>query len=323
MSRTIILDCDPGHDDAMAILLAAQHLEVLGITTVGGNQTLDKVTQNALKVLELCGRTDIPVAAGRDRPLVQPPVHAPQFHGQTGLDGPILPEPTTEPHPVDGVDFIVQTAMSTDDLTLVATGPLTNVAAALHQEPQLTTHLREICLMGGSVTFGNWTPAAEFNIWCDPEAAHVVFASDVPKRMVGVNLTRQAVIEDPDIQRMYDLGTRTGEVAAELISWFGAQNRKVSGEGPALHDACAVAWLIDPSLIEGRPLHVTVELRGEYTRGMTVCDYRHLRSATPSCDIDINTESPPRGEQPNTKVGFYLDADRLVDLLIATFAAYP
>ena len=189
--KKIIHDCDPGHDDAIAILLALKHLDVLGITTVGGNQLLEKVTLNALKVLEVSGMTHIPVFAGHANPLVYNLVTAPQFHGESGLDGPVLPTPRTQPQNQHAVDFIVDTVMSTDDVTLVATGPLTNIAAAINREPRIVQHVPEICLMGGSVSFGNWSPAAEFNIYVDPEAAYRVFNSGIPVKMVGLNLTRE------------------------------------------------------------------------------------------------------------------------------------
>lgn len=316
----VILDCDPGHDDALAILLAAQHFDVLGITTVGGNQSLDKVTSNALKVLEFSGLTHLSVIPGFDGPLVGPQRLA-TVHGKSGLDGPCLPEPTTAPHPGHAVEFIVDTAMSGGEVTIIATGPLTNVAAALHREPRLARRLSQISLMGGSVTFGNSTPAAEFNVWCDPEAAHVVFSSGVPIKMVGLNLTRQAVVRRGEIERVRGLGNRTGRIAAELLEFYCAQYHGLFGlDGGLLHDPCAVAWLIDPMLIEGRPLHVAVELRGEHTRGMTVSDCRHLRGS--SSDI-VGVEGIRQGQPPNAQVGLRLDGPRFFDLLVNTLAQYP
>ena len=315
----IILDCDPGHDDALAILLAARHLQVLGITTVQGNQSLDKVTANALKVLEFGDLTAIPVRKGCERPLAQPPRHAPEIHGQSGLDGPSLPEPRTRPQPGHAVDWIIETAMATDDVTLVATGPLTNIGLALHREPRLAGRLSQISLMGGSLTFGNSTPAAEFNIWCDPEAAHIVFTSGVPIKMAGLNLTLQAEVHEEEIARIRALGTRSGRIVAELLEFFGRQIRDIFGAGGGhLHDPCAVCWLIDPTLIEARALHVSVELRGEHTRGMTVCDYRHLRGG----GIPEH-EGLRRGLPPNAEVGIRLDAPRFFNLLIGSLDRYP
>lgn len=319
--RKVILDCDPGHDDALAILLAARHFDVLGITTVHGNQSLDKVTRNALKVLEFGGLTHIPVIPGCDRPLLQAPRHAPEVHGETGLDGPDLPEPTTPVLPGHAVDFIVDTVMANEDVTLIATGPLTNVATALHREPRLAGRLHQISLMGGSLTYGNSTPAAEFNIWCDPEAAHIVFTSGVPIKMVGLNLTRQAEAGPEEIARIRGLGNRTGQIVADLLEFFSERLRRLFGlRGGSLHDPCAVAWLIDPTIIEGRMLHVAVELHGEHTRGMTVCDYRHLRGAGTEVHGE---EGVHQGRPPNAEVGLHLDVPRFFDLLTDTLAGYP
>lgn len=193
MAQKVTIDCDPGHDDAIAILLAAKHLDLLGITTVAGNQTLQKVSINALKILELGEITHIPVFMGHERPFIQPMCHAPQAHGESGLDGFVFPEPSIRVQSGHAVDFIIDTAMSKNGVILVATGPLTNIAAAILLEPRLVGHLQGICLMGGSVTAGNWTAAAEYNIWADPESADIVLRSSIPKRMVGLNLTRQAV----------------------------------------------------------------------------------------------------------------------------------
>lgn len=319
--RKVILDCDPGHDDAMAILLAAKHLDVLGITTVAGNQTLDKVTINALKVVELAGLTHIPVAKGMDRPLVRPPRHAPEIHGETGLDGPHLPEPTTPLDPRHAVDFLIDTAMSNDGITLVPTGPLTNVATALRREPRIAKRLQEISLMGGSLTYGNSTPVAEFNIYTDPEAAHIVFSSGVPVKMCGLNITRQVGATEVERERIRSLGTAVAKVVAEWLDFFSGTLKQVFGlTGGSLHDPCAVAALIDPTLIEFGPMHVAIELKGEHTCGMTVCDYRHLQGT--GQDI-VAGESICQGEPPNAEVGLHIDKDRFFDLLTDTIAMYP
>ena len=319
--RKIILDCDPGHDDALAILLAAKHLDVLGITTVGGNQDLDKVTTNALKVVEFADLTHLPVAKGMGHPLIQPPRHAAQVHGETGMDGPDLPSPTTLLHPKHAVDFIVDTVMSTDQVTLVPTGPLTNVATALRREPRIAKRITEISLMGGSLTFGNATPAAEFNIYVDPEAAHIVFTSGIPIKMCGLNLTRQANATDVEIERIRALGNRTGKIVAELLEFYKGTLKRVFGlTGGSLHDPCAVAALIDPTLIEFQAMHVAIELRGEHTYGMTVCDYRHLQGT----GKDIVAGGAIRlGELPNAEVGLRIDPKHFFDLLIDTLAQYP
>lgn len=324
MTLKVILDCDPGHDDALAILLAAKHLELLGITTVGGNQTLEKVTINALKILELGAMSHIPVYKGHDKPAIQPMRHAPECHGESGLEGSNLPEPKTRAQAGHAVDFIIDTVMSSNDVTLIATAPLTNIAAAIHRERRIEGRVREISLMGGSVTAGNWTPAAEYNIWADPEAAHVVFSSKIPKRMVGLNFTRQAPATKERIERIRNLGNRTGRVVAELLTWFGTSCMKLDGhEAPFLYDPCAVAWLINPELVTSQPLHVVIELKGEYTRGMTVCDYRCLTGTDPMIDITDQVSPVRQGEPANVNVAFRLDTQGFFDLLTSTIGLYP
>ena len=324
MTLKVILDCDPGHDDALAILLAAKHLELLGITTVGGNQTLEKVTINALKILELGAMSHIPVYKGHDKPAIQPMRHAPECHGESGLEGSNLPEPKTRAQAGHAVDFIIDTVMSSNDVTLIATAPLTNIAAAIHRERRIEGRVREISLMGGSVTAGNWTPAAEYNIWADPEAAHVVFSSKIPKRMVGLNFTRQAPATKERIERIRNLGNRTGRVVAELLTWFGNSCMKLDGhEAPFLYDPCAVAWLINPELVTSQPLHVVIELKGEYTRGMTVCDYRCLTGTDPMIDITDQVSPVRQGEPANVNVAFRLDTQGFFDLLTSTIGLYP
>jgi inosine-uridine nucleoside N-ribohydrolase len=324
MAQKVIMDCDPGHDDALAILLAAKHLDLLGITTVGGNQSLEKVSKNALKILELGDITHIPVYKGHERPSIQPLRHAPECHGESGLEGVALPEPSIYVQSGHAVDFIIDTVMSIDDVTLIATAPLTNIAAAIHREPRITGRVREISLMGGSVTSGNWTAAAEYNIWADPEAAHIVFSSRIPKRMVGLNLTRQAPATRERINRIRNLGNRIGRTMADLITWFSNACYLLDGH-PAvyLYDPCAVAWLIQPDLVRSQNLHVAIELKGEYTRGMTVCDYRCLTGSDPGMDISDEVSSVRQGEEPNVNVGFRLDSNGFFDLLTSTLSMYP
>jgi pyrimidine-specific ribonucleoside hydrolase len=324
MAQKVIMDCDPGHDDALAILLAAKHLDVIGITTVGGNQALEKVTKNALKILELGEITNIPVYKGHEKPSIQSMVHAPECHGESGLEGAPLPEPSIQAQRGHAVDFLIDTVMSTDDVTLTATGPLTNIAAAIHREPRITERIREISLMGGSVTAGNWTAAAEYNIWADPEAAHVVFSSPIPKRMVGLNLTRQAPATPERIERIRNLGNRTGRVMADLVTWFSNACYLLDGH-PAvfLYDPCAVAWLIQPDLVRSQFLHVAIELKGEYTRGMTVCDYRCLIGSDPGEEITGEISQVRQGLQPNVNVGLRLDSDGFFELLTSTLKLYP
>jgi pyrimidine-specific ribonucleoside hydrolase len=322
--RKVIVDCDPGHDDAFAIMLAAKHLDVLGITTIGGNSSLENATKNALKILEVIGRQDIPVYPGHPRPLVAELVTAPQFHGASGMDGPILPEPQIEAQKTHAVDFMVETVKNTDGVTLMPTGPLTNIAQALNRAPEIAGKVQEICLMGGSVTFGNWTPAAEFNIFVDPEAAYRVFNSGIPIKMAGVNLTRQCNLTAKHRDEIRKIPTRTAKFAADLLDFFiSATKDAASLTGANLHDACTAAWLIKPELITAVPMHIAVELKGEYTRGMTVCDYRHLRCDVPEVDLTDMPTMHYRGKRPNAQGALRLDFERFMALVMETLQSYP
>lgn len=323
--RKVILDCDPGHDDAFAIMLAAKHLDVLGITTVGGNGYLKNVTRNALQVLDMIGRTDIGVYPGHAGPCTAPLVIADNVHGESGMDGPKLAPPSREPESKHGVDFIVETVMNTDHVTLIATGPLTNIAAALNREPRIAQKADALYIMGGGAYCGNWTAAAEFNIFVDPEAAFKVFNSGINLYMVGVNLTRQCPVERRDIEAMRVCGSRVGVFAAELLDFF------ASGGDAHLHDACAVAWIIDPSIVTSAFLNVDIELNGTLTRGMTVTDLRPLQHCVPEKDIDLDSpkrwddapeDSPFRGKKPNTHVGIRFDMEKFRQLLLDTIASY-
>lgn len=324
--RKVILDCDPGHDDAFAIMLAAQHFDLLGVTTVGGNGTLENVTRNALVVLEQIGKTDIPVFPGHAGPSTHELVTAPNVHGNSGLDGPVVSPPRRKPETKHAVDFIVDTVMNNDDVTLIATGPLTNIAAALNREPEISKKASGLYIMGGGAYAGNWTAAAEFNIWVDAEATYKVFHSGIDLHMVGVNLTRQCPVDSAFIDRLRGIGNHTGEFCAQLCDFFS------KGGDAHLHDACAVAWLIDPSLIESAYLHVDIELNGLLTRGMTVTDLRFLQTTKPDADIDLTSTarwddpeegSPFRGKAPNTHVAFRLDYEGFCKLLTKTIANYP
>ena len=229
MSRRIILDCDPGHDDAIALLLALgspSEIEVLGVTTVAGNQTLEKTTANAIRVLDHVGRDDIPVLAGASRPLVREPRVLPHVFGDSGLDGPVLPAPARRPAPEHAIDWMARTLAESDQpVTLVATGPLTNVALLLALEPDARPE--RIVLMGGSVGEGNRTPAAEYNIWADPEAARRVFESGIVVTMIGLDVTHQALVTDADASVLRGVG-RVGKVAAELLDFYGIWHRRGS-----------------------------------------------------------------------------------------------
>ena len=303
MPRKIIIDCDPGHDDAMAILLAHGNpeIELCAITAVAGNQTLDKTTLNARRVCTVAHITGVPVAAGCDRPLLRPLVTAPETHGQSGLDGPRFDDPTTPLADVHAVDLIVDLVMgSPGQITLVPIGPLTNIAIALRKEPRLATAVKEVVLMGGAQTRGNSTPAAEFNIFVDPEAAAIVFEAGWPLTMVGLDLTHQARATPEVIERISALGTPLAAIAAELMRFFTSTYKMTSGfESPPVHDPCAIARVIDPNLVECVPAYVTVETHGTTTSGMT------------SVDFDKRF-----GRAPNALVATKLDFDGFWNLML-------
>ena len=299
MSATpILLDCDPGHDDAIALLLAlaSPELELLGVTTVAGNQTLEKTTANAIRVLEFAGRTDIPVAAGADRPLVRDPFVAAYVHGDTGLDGPDLPPPQGAPVNRHAVDFLADKIREADGaVTLVPVGPLTNIALMLALHPDARPE--RIVLMGGAVAEGNITPAAEFNIWADPEAAARVFASEIEVTMIGLDVTHKALFTAAHIDR---LAGRVGEMVTELLHFYDRFHREVYGfDGSPIHDAVAVAHVIKPELVETWHRNVEIDVESELCRGRTVVD------------LWRRTE-----RQPNAHVGVEIDADGFLELLI-------
>lgn len=322
--KKVILDCDPGHDDAFGIMIAVKHLNVLGITTIGGNSPLENVTTNAIKILEVLGEADnIGVYPGHSCPMVAPLVTAPQFHGVTGLDGPVLPDPVHKPQNKHAVDFIVDTVMSTDDVTLIATGPLTNIASAINREPRIIDRVKEICIMGGSVTFGNWTPSAEFNIFVDPEAASRVFNSGIHVKMTGINLTRQCDLKAEHVAKFRQIGTKAAMLAADLTEFFiGTCAEETNLTGATMHDACAVTWVAFPELIKAVSMHIDVELDGKLTRGMTVCDYRHLRGENPAVDLERTPTMEPRGKEPNAEAALELDFPGFVDMLYKTLESY-
>ncbi|MFM1838652.1 MAG: hypothetical protein RLZZ327_1526 [Actinomycetota bacterium] len=276
LQPNIILDCDPGHDDAFALIVAAKFCNVLGVTTVAGNAPLELTTRNARIILDLCGST-APLHSGADKPLVQPPVFADYVHGKSGMDGAELPEPSRPADSMHAIDFIIDTVRSRDDVWLVPTGPLTNVALALTRAPDLAARLRGISLMGGG-RFGNRTPSAEFNIWLDPEAAATVFMSGVPIVMAGLHLTHEFQASPPRIAAVESAHPRVGPLLAGLLRFFSGTyvNRHVGFEGAAMHDVCSVLALTHPDLFETSSKYVAVDLHGNHTRGMTVIDDRQL-----------------------------------------------
>ena len=323
--RKVILDCDPGHDDAFAIMLAAGNLDLLGVTTVGGNGYLSNVTRNALVVLEKIGRTDVAVYPGHSGPSLGDLIICENVHGVSGLDGPVVTEPIRKPETKHAVDFIVETVMSTDHVTLCATGPLTNIASALNREPRIAQRVDALYIMGGGAYAGNWTVAAEYNIYEDPEAAYKVFHSGMPIYMVGVNLTRQCPVNRAFIDRMWGIGNEVGDFAAELCEFFSR------GGDAHLHDPCAIAWIVDPDIIKVAYLHVDIELTGTLTRGMTVTDLRFLQTDNCEADIDLSSTkkwndppvgSPFRGKEPNVHVGMRLDYPKFCELVVNTLKKY-
>lgn len=279
MPHKIILDCDPGHDDAIAILLAHGNpeIELLAVTTVVGNQTLDKVTRNALAVARIAGMTGVPIAAGCHRPLVREITTAANIHGESGMDGPTLPEPTLQVDGRHAVDLIIDTVMSHEPktITLVPTGGLTNIALAVRKEPRLAERVKEVVLMGGGYHTGNWSAVAEFNIKIDPEAAHIVFNESWPLLMVGLDLTHQALATPAVVEQIAAVGTKPAEFVVELLTFFGTMYKKSQGfDSPPVHDPCAVAYVIDPTVMTTRLVPVDIEVTGGLTLGMTVADFR-------------------------------------------------
>lgn len=307
-TEKVILDCDPGHDDAMAILLAAGHpsIDLLAITTCAGNQTLQKVTRNALSVCAIAGLDDVPVAAGAAGPLVRTQMLAPDIHGESGLDGPVLPEPTRELDPSHAVDLIIDTLMAHEagTVNLVPTGPLTNIALAMRKEPWIVERVKQVVLMGGAYTRGNRTPAAEFNIAADPEAAYAVFDAGWRVTMIGLDLTHQATADADVVDRIAAIGSPLSEFVVEVLSFFTRSYRQHQGfDAPPVHDPCCIAALADPDVVQTRDAFVTVELTGTWTSGMTVTDF-----------------GDAYGRAHNTQVATVLDRSRFWDMTIDAIA---
>ena len=286
--RNIIIDTDPGQDDAVAILLAlaSPELNVLGITAVAGNVPLALTTRNICQVLELAGRTDVPVYAGAAQPLVRKLVTAEHVHGSTGLDGPTLPEPTLLLKEGEAADFIVRTMRSepAGSVTLCALGPLTNLALALSRAPDIAPRIREIVLMGGGCfEGGNITPAAEFNVYVDPHAAQQVLASGVPIVMMPLDVTHQVLTTQARVAALRTIGTRCAVAVADMLAFFERFDvEKYGTDGGPLHDPCVVAYLLQPSLFSGRLINVEVETTSELTLGMTVADWWGVSGRKPN-----------------------------------------
>lgn len=310
MALPIILDCDPGHDDAIAMVLAlaSPELDVKAITASAGNQTPDKTLRNVLRMLTLLGRQDIPVAGGARKPLMRELIIAENVHGESGLDGPALPEPDFTPQACTAVELMAKTLReSSQPVTIVATGPQTNVALLLNSHPELHDKIARIVMMGGAMVLGNWQPAAEFNIYVDPEAAEIVFQSGIPVVMAGLDVTHRAQIHGLDIERFRQVGNPVATIVAELLDFFMEYHKdaKWGFTGAPLHDPCTIAWLLKPELFTSVERWVGVETQGKYTQGMTVVDYYFLT-----------------GKQPNTTVLLDIDRERFVDLLVERLAFY-
>lgn len=303
----VILDGDPGHDDAIAWVLAnaSPLLDIKACTSVCGNQTIEKTTYNALRIMSLIG-LNVPMAMGRNKPLVGERMNAPSVHGQTGLDGPALPEPVIEPLGISSVELIAQTLEESDEpVYLIPTGPLTNIGALLLLYPQLKSRIARISLMGGGISFGNWTPAAEFNILVDPEAADIVFRSGVPITMSGLDVTQRALVFPEDFERIRSIGNPVAIVMAEWLNFFYQFHRTKGYAGAPVHDAVAVTALIKPEILTTEELYIQVEKSGEYCRGMTVADRNGIY-----------------GKPPNVTVITDIDRVAFINLLVNAAAFY-
>jgi pyrimidine-specific ribonucleoside hydrolase len=310
MALPVILDCDPGHDDAIALILAlaSPELKVLAVTTSAGNQTPDKTLNNALRILTLLGRDDIPVAAGAPKPLARELIIADNVHGESGLDGPTLPDPGFAPVAMTALELMAKCLReSPEPVTLVPTGPLTNIALLLAAHPELKSKIARIVLMGGAAGAGNWTPAAEFNIYVDPEAADMVFKSGLPITMCGLDVTHEAQVMDEDIERVRAITNPVAQCVAGLLDFFMIYHRdpKWGFAGAPLHDPCTIAWLLAPALFHGVECRVDIETGGTHTSGMTVVDRYGLT-----------------GKAANALVLLGLDRAGFIDLLVTRLRAF-
>jgi purine nucleosidase len=316
MPTSIILDCDPGIDDALAIAFAHGHpgIDLVGITTVAGNVGLAKTTANALAVCEYVGAAGTPVTAGCAGPLLRPAYDAREVHGESGLGGAVLPAPAASPAPGHAIDYIIETIRAAPgQITLVATGPLTNIALAVKREPRLADWVREFVIMGGSAGRGNVTPAAEYNIWADPEAAAAVFRAGWTVVVLGLDVTMKTGANPAVLQRMGSLGLLGTELLLPALDQYrsvseergglGGSSPRASTAGPPVHDVCAVAWVAAPSLFGLVPARVQVETAGQLTSGMTVTDF----------------EAPGQADEGNARVAMSIDVDGFWELTLGTY----
>lgn len=290
----VILDCDPGHDDAIAIMLAgkAPAINLLGISTASGNQSIEKTTHNALCLCQYLN-IDVPVAAGSPRPLVKEPMYCPQIHGESGLDGFTFPPLTKTVDPRAGADLIIDLCLSHHDVILVPTGPLTNIAIALTKKPEIKAHIKEIMLMGGSIGFGNVTPAGEFNIVVDPEAADIVFNCGLPVYMNGLDVTRKVLVLSAIIERMEKIHNKASDLFAALMKQYNINQKKTFAwsEGGPLHDPVTIVSLLDPLVVTYHFMNVVIDVSKGPSYGRTNCDqfgYLHQKpNAFVATDIDV------------------------------------
>ena len=291
----IILDCDPGHDDAVAIMLAgsSEVIDLLGITVVAGNQTLEKTTRNALNVVQWLG-LDVPVYAGCGQPMIREKMVAGDIHGESGLDGPVFPPLEKQAEDKHAVQFMIDTLLASDgDITVVTTGPMTNLAMAMRMEPRIVEKIQRIVLMGGSYTNGNVTPAAEFNIIADADAAYVCFTSGRPITMVGLDVTRKALCYPEIVERMGKVGNKAAGLFVDLMGHFCKTQKEVFGwEGGPLHDPITVASLIDPTVLVTKPMNAQVDIRSTSSYGRTNCDFFGYLGLPATADVAIDIDVP-------------------------------
>lgn len=303
----IILDGDPGHDDAIAWVIAASnpYFDIKAITSVAGNQTLDKTTINAQRIAKLLA-LDVPVAKGRELPLLGNLVTASNFHGESGLDGPTLPEPTRELETISAIELMAKVIEESEEpVTIIASGPTTNVAALILAHPHLKQKIKQISFMGGGLRGGNWSSAAEFNVIVDPEALDVVLKSGIPLIMCGLDVTEKALCYPEEYERIREIGNPVSDVVAGWFDFFMKHLTSLGWKGATLHDPCAVVALSHPEIFTFKELFVEVELSGQYTRGATVGDVHSLKE-----------------QAPNVKVALDLDREKFIEILIESCQSY-
>jgi inosine-uridine nucleoside N-ribohydrolase len=293
VATPIVLDCDPGHDDALAIMLAAAHpaIELRAISTVAGNQTLDKTTLNARRICDAAGIRGVPVLVGRAQPLRGTGIVAADVHGQSGLDGPAFGPPVTPVTSTDGIAAL-RDLLREAPATIVATGPLTNIAALLLAFPGVAAQIERIVFMGGSTGAGNVTPYAEFNVYADPEAADIVLHSGIPVTMCGLNVTHQALADDPVLSRIAAIGSPLARVCVDLLGFFASTYREIWGfPAPPLHDPVAVALVAEPDVVTTTRARLDIELTGTFTRGATVVDLYERTGREPNADVAVGLDA--------------------------------